>query len=87
MLNTIVGAGAALRYGSGSAQMMQLLSALAPALQHWLYNNYLALNSNYQCLHVFLQYVCIIEIYNEENSVYISCCSVFTHGPRLAPVI
>jgi hypothetical protein len=36
MFNTIVGvgaAGAALRYGSGSDQMMRLL--VAPATQHW----------------------------------------------------
>jgi hypothetical protein len=33
MINTIVGAGAASRYGSGSDQMMRLLAA--PALQHW----------------------------------------------------
>jgi hypothetical protein len=42
MINTIVGAGAvgvragaALRYGSGSDQMMRLLAAPAPASQHW----------------------------------------------------
>jgi hypothetical protein len=34
MFNTIVGAGAALRYGSGSDQKMRLLAAPAP--QHWL---------------------------------------------------
>jgi hypothetical protein len=31
-----VGAGAALRYGSGSDQKMRLLAAPAPAPQHWL---------------------------------------------------
>jgi hypothetical protein len=41
MCNTIVGAGAvgagaALRYGSGSDQKMRLLAAPAPAPQHWL---------------------------------------------------
>jgi hypothetical protein len=34
MFNTIVGAGAASRYGSGSDQKMRLLAAPAP--QHWL---------------------------------------------------
>jgi hypothetical protein len=33
MCNTIVGAGAASRYGSGSDQKMRLLAAPAP--QHW----------------------------------------------------
>jgi hypothetical protein len=32
MFNTIVGAGAALRYGSGSDQKMRLLAAPAPKL-------------------------------------------------------
>jgi hypothetical protein len=34
MFNTYVGAGAAMRYGSGSDQMMQLLASPAP--QHWI---------------------------------------------------
>jgi hypothetical protein len=37
MFNTIVGAGAASRYGSGSDQMMRLLAAPAPAPQHCIF--------------------------------------------------
>jgi hypothetical protein len=36
MFKTIVGAGAALRYGSGSDQKMRLFAAPAPAPQHYL---------------------------------------------------
>jgi hypothetical protein len=41
MFNTIVGAGAASRYGSGSDQKMQLLAAPALALapQHWSFHS------------------------------------------------
>jgi hypothetical protein len=46
MFNTIVGAGAASRYGSGSDQKMRLLAAPAP--QHWYEHNvsYMLLPSN-----------------------------------------
>jgi hypothetical protein len=37
MFNTIVGAGAASCYGSGSDQMMWLLAAPAPAPQHCIF--------------------------------------------------
>jgi hypothetical protein len=64
MFNTIIGAGAASRYGSGSAQKMRLLAAPAP--QHW--------NQGYlNCLEVYLQHS-LLKIQNDQKKVSFFMC-------------
>jgi hypothetical protein len=63
MFNTIVGAGAATRYGSGSDQKMRLLAAPAPAPQHWFY-----------CIKIVL-----ILYWTNKKMVIIDCCCVYLY--------
>jgi hypothetical protein len=56
MFNTIGGAGAASRYGSGSDQMMRLLAAPAP--QHWKKENRKKLYNVLNCVQLWLAISC-----------------------------